>query len=127
MGIESSSFGGISKAEVVALIGSRNVQVVVGTYTGDGTADREIDVGGKAIGGIVIGADVYVYHLLGGVEALIAYPCIGGSHDTMWDVVSNAARCVISSTNGFTLAHETPFATNTADVVYYYVVFILVV
>lgn len=121
-------FGGQSAAQVVSKI---NEMMVIGTYTGDGTADREISIGGKPKYGMILGENSdavdHVWFVIEGAETKFTYPVIGGSANAAWAIASADSKQVKPSTNGFTLAAASTYDSNVNGKIYYYVMFLEVI
>lgn len=117
--------GGLTQAQILALV---NTKIVIGTYTGDGTANREIDVGGEVKMGFIIGtaesATDRLWVIMKGAETLYSDPLISIKDGTSSAVASSAAYGVEPTANGFTLASAADYYNNTNTAVYYYVVFV---
>lgn len=133
MGITPSS--GISRAAHAAINhsgmpGVGNARSMSGSYVGNGVGSREINLGGRAIGGFVLGSEAggvnIVWLVIKGAELMFAAPYISVRNLAVSIVQNEPVSDVISSANGFTLAAAAPFHNNVNLNVYYFAVWVVI-
>jgi len=110
------------------IAGVGNAKIITGTYTGDGAASREINIGGEAKFGMVMGTNTAAANMawlvMKGAETMFAEPMVGSPHAGTWNVVSHNGASIKPSTNGFTLAAAANFESNANTRTYYYAMII---
>lgn len=100
-------------------------KIITGTYVGDGTSGREIDIGGEALLGFVLGSTAgstdCMWFIMKGAETKFPNPTLLFYHSSTPNLATYEAYQVKSSSNGFTLATASPWNSNVDGTTYYYV------